>query len=187
MVISECSHSCVSDLLLTLSPHVFCCTQGADCSEAKNACSSNPCKNGGVCDNLQIGYTCNCPPGYTGKTCDSLGSSYSLRVKLIEYNNPTGQLLSGECCDTDPLTGKCNPSCDTNFRICLREGDHPTAVGSRSCNWSSVEPVLLKTDAISADHIIFNNTINNIVNPAEFKLSEIPEVSGELEINTSCC
>jgi hypothetical protein len=33
-------------------------------------CSSNPCMNGGVCSNQMNGYTCLCPPEYTGVNCD---------------------------------------------------------------------------------------------------------------------
>ena len=30
-------------------------------------CVSQPCLNGGVCEDLVNSYTCVCPPGYTGK------------------------------------------------------------------------------------------------------------------------
>jgi len=38
-----------------------------------NACTSSPCKNGGICTadaNVSSGFGCNCPPGYTGSTCE---------------------------------------------------------------------------------------------------------------------
>ena len=37
-----------------------------------NSCSPNPCDNGGSCqmdDNVQGGYVCTCPDGYTGVNC----------------------------------------------------------------------------------------------------------------------
>lgn len=32
-------------------------------------CESNPCKNGGTCDEDDNGYHCTCPPGWTGDDC----------------------------------------------------------------------------------------------------------------------
>ena len=33
-------------------------------------CASNPCKNGGVCNDGIDAYTCKCIPGYEGKDCE---------------------------------------------------------------------------------------------------------------------
>jgi hypothetical protein len=41
----------------------ICYTQPSD------HCSPNPCLNGGTCENGASGFTCECPPGYTGPTC----------------------------------------------------------------------------------------------------------------------
>ncbi len=35
-----------------------------------NECESNPCENGGTCTDLIGDFSCNCPPGLTGPTCD---------------------------------------------------------------------------------------------------------------------
>ena len=49
-------------------------------SVAIGACTSNPCINGGTCSTQDLGKSkdltddiieCNCPPGYTGMTCES--------------------------------------------------------------------------------------------------------------------
>lgn len=38
--------------------------------EADN-CTSNPCNNGGKCENLLGGYECNCVEGWTGTNCET--------------------------------------------------------------------------------------------------------------------
>src|SRR5436190_5842568 len=35
-------------------------------------CSPNPCIHGGTCENGAAGYTCQCAPGYTGTSCETL-------------------------------------------------------------------------------------------------------------------
>lgn len=43
---------------------------GLKCESDINECSSNPCLNGGVCDNLINSYRCNCRLGFTGVNCE---------------------------------------------------------------------------------------------------------------------
>ncbi|XP_030137062.1 lactadherin isoform X3 [Taeniopygia guttata] len=42
---------------------------GVHCQNNKNECSSQPCKNGGTCLDLDGDYTCKCPSPFLGKTC----------------------------------------------------------------------------------------------------------------------
>ncbi|KAK2522167.1 Mfge8 [Columba guinea] len=42
---------------------------GVHCQNNKNECSSQPCKNGGTCLDLDGDYTCKCPSPFFGKTC----------------------------------------------------------------------------------------------------------------------
>lgn len=57
------------------------------------ACNKRPCHNGGTClepaseDQNTNGYTCSCPPGYQGKTCEEGNST-----------NTCSQNLTGTCC-----------------------------------------------------------------------------------------
>ncbi len=42
---------------------------GAACDVQINECDSNPCVNGGKCEDLENDYRCTCPVGLTGKNC----------------------------------------------------------------------------------------------------------------------
>ncbi|XP_060566778.1 uncharacterized protein LOC132725621 isoform X26 [Ruditapes philippinarum] len=43
--------------------------------EGNDFCKENPCSNGGKCMNEPFGYTCDCPVGYTGDTCQKQDNS----------------------------------------------------------------------------------------------------------------
>ncbi|XP_076832636.1 delta-like protein C [Brachyhypopomus gauderio] len=53
----------------------FTCTcrpgfSGTRCEIETNECDSNPCRNGGSCNDLANDYTCTCPQGFYGKNCE---------------------------------------------------------------------------------------------------------------------
>ncbi|NXI68661.1 MFGM protein, partial [Anseranas semipalmata] len=42
---------------------------GVHCQNSRNECSSQPCKNGGTCLDLDDDYACKCPSPFLGRTC----------------------------------------------------------------------------------------------------------------------
>ena len=36
-----------------------------------DVCEPNPCQNGGICTGVDNAPSCNCPPEFTGATCQS--------------------------------------------------------------------------------------------------------------------
>ncbi len=52
--------------------------------KALDPCSTDPCQNGGTCnDDNSGGFTCSCPSGYTGDTCSTSASSQGERLRTL--------------------------------------------------------------------------------------------------------
>ena len=61
---------------------------GSNCHVDIDECSSNPCRNGGVCTDLINSFRCTCPIGFAGERCDQI-------VNDCGYDNPC---LNGGTC-----------------------------------------------------------------------------------------
>lgn len=53
-----------------MSDKIWIIPAGSRCELEINECLSNPCLNGGMCEDLMGGYSCNCAIGYSGDSCE---------------------------------------------------------------------------------------------------------------------
>ncbi|XP_027759843.1 fibulin-7-like [Empidonax traillii] len=72
-------------------------------------CSSNPCANSGTCVDGDQSYTCLCPPGWSGPTCQSPIYSY--------WVTPSNASFSRQPRCAEGRSGSRRCSCDTGFQL----------------------------------------------------------------------
>lgn len=58
-----------------------------NCEENLDECLSNPCQNGGSCDDRNNGYVCSCPSGYAGIDCELDVAVCDTGNQMIKYLN----------------------------------------------------------------------------------------------------
>lgn len=54
-------------------------------------CASDPCQNGGTCNDMVNGYNCTCAPGYEGTLCD-IGELFSFHI-FVSLSLPASSLV----------------------------------------------------------------------------------------------
>jgi alpha-tubulin suppressor-like RCC1 family protein len=107
---------------------------GSLCQTNINECDSNPCFNGGSCNDLVNGFSCTCTSDYSGNLCQSLanvcssnpcqnGASCLLGSQSYLCTCPAG--YSGSLCQTNINECASNP--------CQNSGSCFDAVNSYSC------------------------------------------------------
>jgi len=77
VAVQMCDCGCVCCILFSFSNSSVSCT-GARCETDVNECASNPCQQGGTCEDELNGFTCSCLPGFIGRlfTCVCLWIFY---------------------------------------------------------------------------------------------------------------
>jgi Notch-like protein len=124
-----------------------------------NNCAPNPCQNGASCQNLANGFTCACPPGFTGATCqtniDDCSGSPCLNGGACtdgvnSYTCACAPGYTGANCQTD--INECAPAPCQNGGICT------DSVNSYSC---ACPPGFTGTDCqINVDDCAFAPCVN---------------------------
>uniref|UniRef100_A0A3Q3JZ56 Cadherin EGF LAG seven-pass G-type receptor 2 n=1 Tax=Monopterus albus TaxID=43700 RepID=A0A3Q3JZ56_MONAL len=57
------------------------------CSAKRHFCNNSPCLNGGTCANLWGSFSCDCPLGFGGQTCERGNPQHFLGDSLLQWNN----------------------------------------------------------------------------------------------------
>jgi hypothetical protein len=83
-------------------------------SVPENHCSPSPCQNGGTCANETSGYTCHCPTGYTGASCETVIDSCA--SSPCQNGASCTSQASGYTCACPAGFGGTN--CETNLDDC---------------------------------------------------------------------
>ena len=58
--------------------------QGKNCEENIDDCPGNLCENGATCIDVIDGYTCACPPRFTGEYCGEDVDECSIRPSVCQ-------------------------------------------------------------------------------------------------------
>ncbi|XP_019619554.1 PREDICTED: fibropellin-1-like [Branchiostoma belcheri] len=121
--------------------------------EEINECSSDPCANGGICNDGVDSYTCTCAPGYEGDHCETDTDECSsdpcenggiCNDGVDSYTCTCAPGYEGDHCETDtdecssdPCAngGTCNDGVDSYTCTCAPgyEGDHCETVTFDEC------------------------------------------------------
>ncbi|XP_030850590.1 uncharacterized protein LOC105444772 isoform X3 [Strongylocentrotus purpuratus] len=70
---APCNHTCTNSpgsFVCSCNPGYYLDLDGVSCRDV-DECSSNQCLNGAECNNLLNAFSCDCPPGWEGHTCET--------------------------------------------------------------------------------------------------------------------
>uniref|UniRef100_A0A8C6TT76 Sushi, nidogen and EGF-like domain-containing protein 1 n=1 Tax=Neogobius melanostomus TaxID=47308 RepID=A0A8C6TT76_9GOBI len=108
---------CIDDCI-TGNPSFTCSClagfTGRRCQIDVDECASNPCQNGGTCEDQINSYVCQCPPGYTGVHCET--DIDECKDKPCFNNAQCVQGVSNFSCVCEP--GFTGLLCETDINEC---------------------------------------------------------------------
>ena len=73
-------------------------------------CTDDTCKNGGICTTDGYSFTCSCPSGYTGSTCENAAVTHCHQIDCSDYGGH-----STDACTECTVANCCNYASKTLF------------------------------------------------------------------------
>ena len=90
-----------------------------DVSLYANVCSSQPCQNGGTCQQIGSGYVCNCVYPYSGTLCQNCPVTNPCSSFPCQNGGTCQQVGTGYVCNcVFPYSGPQCKSCPITFNPC---------------------------------------------------------------------
>ena len=77
--------------------YIFKGYTGTHCQTDTDECSSNPCQNGGICQDLINSYRCSCPIGFEGMSAVCLQFSVSCLFTFISLGPLCQNIVKDDC------------------------------------------------------------------------------------------
>ncbi|KAJ7415160.1 hypothetical protein BTVI_39061 [Pitangus sulphuratus] len=105
-----------------------------------NQCDSNPCQNGGICDDQFQDYVCRCPVEYEGKSCEKAVAD---KLKCIFDNGGCEQYCA------DEQSGKRVCFCADDYTLasdgvsCIPQGEHKINEDEKTEQESGVSRIII--------------------------------------------
>ena len=96
-------------------------------------CSSNPCKNGGICTDKEDGYDCDCSnTGFSGHNCDLIPGAFVTHWKTYNKGISKNNQITIQGIRNTPYTYNYSIDCDSDG---VFEAEHQT--GAYTCEYES--------------------------------------------------
>ncbi len=102
--------SCRAEQTCAMCNAIFFILMNSSCVADVNECANNPCRNGGVCQDGNSGFTCKCASGYTGPTCE---------VGLLHRQRIPGRISKGN----RAASVLCDRNSSRNEYFCFKQNE----------------------------------------------------------------